>query len=163
VYRVRYYDQSYHPDEFRKGFRGWYIRALNWVRWKLETYIQLQALRYLSKEAALPKKEVGVLTKHFKLDVRAESVEKDQTSPDVVGPIEPSIRADVYQEGRQRSVLSAAHDDNGKTRPEPIDGLAARYGATTIRQRRYARGRGRHFVGDDRSFEEVSNKKASGE
>lgn len=160
MFRVRHYDQTIHPDHFQKGVLGRWIRVLNWCRWKLEVYIQRLTIKYLSREGALPKERVKSLMRTFDVDVRAEQVERLQTSPSLGGVEIPLIaRADAYRKGAGRSVLDQAKVEADKDilpiRPQSIDALAARY-AHESRSKRYARGK-RFSVGDeDGDFEPVS-------
>jgi hypothetical protein len=141
MFRIRYYDQVMHPDHF-KGFLGGVIRALNFIRWRLETLIQLLVLRYLSNEGALPKAKRVELRRMFDLDVSAEKLEKEQTSP-LVPKVErnEAPRAERYQAGAQTTAFDVAHavENDLPARPKKMDNMIAAYGGG--RERSYSRGR----------------------
>ena len=147
MYRVRHYDQSFHPDVFRGGgWRGTFIVVLNWIRWKLETYIQLQVVRFMADVASMPKARQTVVERIFVADVEAERAEMLQTSPLIPPRATPETepRARRYEAGRAGGTLEAfaTSEDVGTTppaRPVPLDELAARYGGSP-RARKYARG-----------------------
>lgn len=144
MYRVRYYSEMIHPDHFSKGLLGWYIRVLNWLRWRLETCVQHNTLKYLAREGGLPKQRVGVLTREFALDVAQERLEKQQTSPRA--PVQPAALAPTrearYVESPSPNVLleeAATREAGLPLRPRPLDEMVARH--LDARASRYAKGR----------------------
>lgn len=165
MYRVRYYDRMIHPDHFR-GLRGWYVRALNWVRWKLETYVQKQVLKYLAATGELPAERRGELLRAFRLDVKAEKLQKEQTSP-LHEPVEqeiaetPRTRAERYAEGAVRTKLDALdpEEDGRPQRPQRLDDLIGRY-AFSNRAKKYARGRA-YLADPEGNFEPVEDESGS--
>lgn len=164
MYRVRYYNQTFHPDHFRNGARGWFIVCLNWLRWRLETYVQRNVLKWLAKNGGIPAERMGALSRIFNLDVKAEILEKETTSPKTLKVDEYELpqfiptRAERYKDGAQRSALNDAKaeaDAEGlPNRPVSINDMAARY-ASQPRQRRYARGRKFTLLDPDGDFESV--------
>lgn len=139
MFHVRYYDQKFTPSRFN-GKGGWTIRALNWVRWKLELFIHSLVIRYLARESSLTKGEVKGLLSRFEVEKQADRLEKvaDDMGYDVP-IIQPASR---YQEGRQQSILETfkKHEEGAlPPRPVPLDEMAARLGGPR-RSRRYSRG-----------------------
>lgn len=157
MFRIRYYSDVIHPDHFAgKGLLGAAIRALNWIRWKTETFVQRLVLRALSRDGALPKSRVEVLRKVFDMDVAAEKLEKERTSPLLEKaerpPSPPPTRSERYADGRQKSAVDVAVnvDKDLPVRPKRIDDMIKRYGAPG-REKSYGRGRSFNLTGD--SFE----------
>ncbi len=162
MYRLRYYDQVIHPDHFT-GFSGWWIRVLNLVRWRLETVVQRLAMGYFAKHGGVPKTRQREMKKVFDLDVAAERLEKEQTSPlvqKIEQPASPPItRSERYADGSQRSAIdvAVAVEEDLPLRPKKIDNLIASYGGPG-RERHYARGR-RYTTGDpEGDFEPLEDK-----
>lgn len=158
MYNIRYYDEKIHPDHFKGGLRGLVIRALNWVRWTLETVVQKLVLKELAKRGGLPRMKVKTLLDTFKLDVRAESLEKDQKSPLLEVEEPPPPRAERYRQARPSKILEMMRDDQGlPERPKPLDNLVGQY-AFNSRAKHYARGR-RFLTSDpDGDFEPLEQK-----
>lgn len=155
MFRVRYYDDVIHPDHFR-GWLGFWIRVLNTIRWRLETLVQRLVLRYMAKTTNLPKERHAELSKVFDLDVAAERLEKQRTSP-LFERLEPPsttpiTRSERYVDGRQKSALDVAAtvDKDLPVRPRRIDNMIAIYGGPG-RDRHY--GRGRQFQLGEDAFE----------
>lgn len=82
MYEVRSYDQSMHPDLFKGGgVLGFAIRCLNFLRWRLEVFVQYLTLQWAMREQNFsPKKRQEVL-ETFRLDVIKEKVEYKERSP----------------------------------------------------------------------------------
>lgn len=157
MFRIRYYDQFIHPDTFAgKGWRGLVIRMLNWVRWKLETAVQRRVLNLYMREIGDLQKGKA-LRRILDLDVQAERLEKERTSPkqlpieDYEMPTEVLERGSKYLDGAVKTKF-----ESGEDRPKPIDDLAERYGGTR-RQVRYSRGRKFTLLDPDGDFEPISN------
>lgn len=134
-----------HPDTFRDGrWRGACIVALNWVRWKLETFIQLLVLRFFSDVAKMPEEKSRIIERMFRADVVAEEAEMLKTSPLMPTREEtfPEPRARRYEAGR-KGVLDTFMEEAAGTelpnRPVPLSELAARLGGDP-RARRYSKG-----------------------
>jgi len=165
MYRIRYYDQVIHPDHFRGSALGWLIRALNSVRWWLETRVQLLVMRYLAKSGDLPRERLFEFRKVFDLDVEAERLEMKRTSPLVQGleepPAPPTTRSARYRRGSQVSALAEAHAvENGQeqpVRPRRLDNMIASYGAPG-RERQYVHGR-RYMADPEGDFEPLEDLK----
>jgi len=159
MYHIRNYDALVHPGQFSAGVLGNSIKFLNYLRWKLEVFIQYLVIKYLAKNALLPKDQVSSVTERFRLDVKAEALEKEATSPSFVGITSlSSERLNRYQEGSNISnvIEAAIHDKDilpSGYRPEPADQMIARY--MDPRTSRYARGRRRTLVADSDNFEPV--------
>ena len=161
MYHIRYYQQTFHPDQFRdKSWLGWWIRLCNKTRWRLEVYVQRLVLRRLSQLGELPRDERREVRRRFDLDTRAEQLEAEQTSP--LSPPLPDdrMRAEQYQAGSFRSLFgeakAEAEGEQLPVRPLPIDDMAARFGHSPVRSRRYAKGRKRFMVLDEEGdFEAV--------
>jgi hypothetical protein len=157
VYRVRHYDQLMHPDEFKAGWRGLVIRSLNWVRWKLEVFIQLLVIKYIADASGMAKERTGVVTQMFKLDVQAEQLEKERTSPNFPEMIEiQTPRSDKYVVGGsvRSSVREAEQPRDGlPTRPMPANEMIARY--MNPKMAKYARGRNYTMGADENDFDVV--------
>lgn len=82
VYEVRSYDQKLHPDLFRGGrVLGVVIRVLNFLRWKLEVFVQYLTLQYMMDEQKFSPTARKEVLKNFKLDVIKEKVEFLESSP----------------------------------------------------------------------------------
>ncbi len=159
MFRVRHYGDLYHPDLFRGGGAlGTLIRALNWMRWKLEVFVQYLVLRFLMHGGSLPFSSKKKILQTFRADVAAEEAEMLQTSPDIANP-EPLAmpRGEKYREGNLRSTLdSFKADAEGKelpTRPVRMDDMIARN--LSARASRYSKGH-RHVVVDEDSFEPLA-------
>lgn len=159
MYRVRYYAEQIHPDYFRGGGAlGWAIRALNYARWKLETVVQLLVLKFLAKRGGLPVEKTRGILQTFRLDVRAEQIEKEQTSPlreqmEVVIP-----RSQKYEEGRsiKTALEDASVEEQGlPARPMPLDNLASMYGGDA-RAARYGKGKRHTLAATEDNFEPVN-------
>lgn len=163
MFKLRFYDQTFHPDQFKgAGFRGWVIRVLNWVRWQLETVVQRTVLRHLSRVGHLSPMRAREMDRAFDLDVAAERLEKERTSPlypSTQSPEAreaPTARSERYAAGAQRSALDAVTEPptDAQGRGRRLDNLVGQYGAD-MRAKRYAHGR-RYLVGDpDGDFETV--------
>jgi hypothetical protein len=138
MFRIRHYDRYIHPDYFRHGWLGRFIRLLNWIRWKLETFNQRLVLRYLCAESAVGKTRSGELLKKFQVDVRDEKIRKELTSP--LAPVVTQEEMMLAETPTGAGTFLHQEQANGLLRPEPIDALAARYGGNE-RSRRYARGK----------------------
>jgi hypothetical protein len=142
---VRYYDKIIHPDHFQ-GFLGFWIRVLNSVRWRMEVLVQRLVLRYLAKEGALPKERRADMKRVFDLDVQAERLEKERTSPKTQKVEEPAFppitRSERYADGRQTSAIdvAVAVENDFPVRPKRLNNLIASYGAPG-REKHYAKGR----------------------
>lgn len=157
MFRIRHYHETLHPDSFAKGVRGWWIRALNWLRWKLEVRVQRHVVKYLIKHGQVPNAQQ--LLRRFEVDVREEVVRKDSTSPRLLNvevppvPSEINARSARYEAGRQRSVLDTAKtaEDVLPSRPVAISDMASRYGSPP-RQQRYAFGRRHVLLHEDGDF-----------
>jgi hypothetical protein len=151
MYRLRYYDEAYHPDHFKRGMRGWFIVVLNWIRWKLETYVQKQALKFFTENGGLPRDRVKELLRTFHLDVQAEKLEKEQLSPLYAVAAEaaetPRSRAARYTEGRKATMLNdlTPPGEDQPVRPKPLDNLIGQY-AFGGRATNYVHGR--RFLAD---------------
>ena len=158
MYRIRYYDQVIHPDHFQgKGALGWSIRVLNAIRWWIETLVQRLVLRHLAQDAALPKQRMAELRRVFDLDVAAERLERQQTSPLLERLETPKIpnvsRSERYADGRHKTALdvSVAVENDMPVRPTRLDRLIQSYGAPG-REKHYGRGR-RFTLADEDAFE----------
>jgi len=138
-----------HPDHF-KGWLGWWIRLFNALRWKLETFVQRLVLRYMANQANLPREKRLEFRRVFELDVAAERLVKEQTSPNVQKielPPQPGVtRADRYVDGAQRSALETAHaeENDQPIRPRRLNNMISAYGAPG-REKKYGR---RYFTAD---------------
>ena len=152
MFRVRFYDQTFHPDRFNVGFWGLVIRSLNWLRWRLEVYVQKLVLGYISKTGAVPSDRAHQLRKMFDLDDRAERLEKERTSPKIqpveVPIVDAPLRADKYAGGAQSSLIDQVVEaETGvPQRPTKLDNLIGMY-APALRAKSYARGR--HYTTGD--------------
>ena len=148
MYRIRHYDLFIHPSKFvGAGWRGVAVRALNWVRWKLEVLVQRLVLGVLASRGGFsPEEKQGVL-RAFHADVRLEEIEKERT--EVAVPVEVTERADRYLSTFRSELEKEAGAVTAPQRPIPLDDLASRY-AQGSRARRYARGR-KHTVTNDES------------
>lgn len=174
MFRIRYYNKVFHPDEFRDGgWRGFVIRLLNSWRWRLEVVVQRQVLAYFTHKHKLTKSRGRELRRAFALDVASERLEKEKTSPLLqtlevesatpthsgryaYGAAPPSFGPPAplpIQRGTAPSAATIATPQL-PVRPLPLDNLAAAYGGDP-RARRYARG-GRYTVLDpEGDFEEI--------
>lgn len=128
---------------------------LNFVRWKLETLVQYAILVAITRDGNVDPAKRDVLKRLFSLDVRAEKLEKERQSPQLL-PYEdyelPQLiapRSDKYADGRSQNRLESLPD-----RPSTLDALAARYGGGQ-RQVRYARGRRFTIMDPEGDFLEV--------
>ena len=152
MYRIRYYNQVIHPDRFSsRRFLGFLIVSLNWLRWKLETIVQGLVLRYLAQAGNVPDKDVKGLIRSFRLDVKAEEIEKERTSPLFDSPPEPPVsREERYVDARLPSVLEGAIAEKvtAPDRPFPLDNLIGQYGYNR-RSKRHVHGRRFQFGGED--------------
>ncbi len=161
MFRVRHYDQFIHPDQFKgKGALGLVIRTLNWFRWKLETYIQKLVVIALAREAAVPKPRIRELLRSFAIDVKAEAVEKEATSPLYPGTHrvqEEMPRATRYaQPERNKALAENVADETAKAplRPQSLEQLVGMY-AVRGRHQRYIGNRQR--VVDVDTFEPLTD------
>lgn len=150
MFRVRYYDQAIHPDQFH-GWLGFWIRALNFIRWRLETFVQRLVLRYMSNQASIPKEKRFEFRRVFDLDIAAERLQKEQTSPKTQRIELPQVpnaqRSDRYANGRQKTAVEEAVADanDAPLRPKRMDNMIASYAAPD-RSKRY--GKSRSFTAD---------------
>ena len=155
MYRIRHYDTVIHPDQFkRSGWLGVLIVSLNFLRWKLEVFIQWLVVHWTLKSGEVPKSQAKELLRTFGLDVRAEALQKDQTSPlhQPVDMTPPPVRADRYIAGTPKSALdvTVANAKGLPERPKSLENLIGQYGFP-IRAKKYAGGK-RFTVSED-SFE----------
>ena len=161
MFRIRYYDKMLHPDHFKRGLLGRCIISLNWVRWKLETFIQRLVLKFLARHDGVSKTEESRFREIFLLDVEAEALQKKQTSP--LLPLrrdeETQPRASRYEGGRFKhlaeNTIATEENEQLPNRPIPIDDLIARHGVAPPRARRYAKGRVRFTMREEGDFESV--------
>lgn len=157
LYLIRYYADEIHPDQFKGGgFRGLLIRGLNFLRWKLEAVVQRLVLRWLADHHAVPKTRVSELMRSFELDVAAENLQHELTSPlRIVDPLPTADRSERYERGGPKSVMdqALAEDLTLPSRPLPVDNLIASH--MTSRASRYAKGHRRTMQADETDFEEV--------
>lgn len=151
MYRIRYDNgQMLHPDLFIGcGWRGLFIRALNWARWKLETYVQLQVLRLQLRSNQVPKDLQRLAEKRFSAATREEVAAKVLTSPVQIIPVEPAAQAVL-----QSTILP---DAPLPPRGDPIEGLIARH--MPERASRYAKGRRGALEVPEENFEPVIREK----
>lgn len=162
MYRVRYYDQLIHPDSFKaSGWRGALIVALNWVRWQIETFIQKQVLLFYIEKGELPKERKGSLLDTFRVDVQAERLQKEATSPlrepmpDLAQPSRG--REGRYEEGTKSTALDAwAKEEGLPDRPKSLTNLIGMY-APNIRAKKYARGRRFLVMNPEGDFESLED------
>lgn len=170
MYRVRYYGEMYHPDNFNRGVLGAAIRGLNWARWKLETLNQRLVLKYMLREQPFDEAKKKTLVKKFFLDVEQEKLDKEVTSPKLGPELPPEVhmRAERYQRrGHAKATDQAVQEEQhgGQAaplmRPIPIDGLASRMMAQG-RARRYTRDRAHPLV-IETDFEAVAPERIGGE
>ena len=157
MYNVRYYDKVIHPDTFKKGFIGWWIRCVNFLRWKLEVHAQSCVLSYLCMEAGHTANHKKRYLDSFRVDVKKERVEKEETSPDFSFGVQAVERRDKYVTKSfannfadvvsEQQVVESFKEEITElpNRPESALGLLSRYGDKT-RASRYAKGRRRFVV-----------------
>lgn len=164
MYHVRYYAQEIHPDEFR-GRLGFWIRVFNFIRWRLEVFVQRLVLRYMANQANLPKEKRFEFRRVFELDDAAEKLLKEQTSPLVQKielPAQPTVtRSDRYADGRQASALETSHaeENDAPLRPKRMNNMIAAY-ASPDRSKKYGR---RYFTADpDGDFEPLDANEGQG-
>ena len=161
MFRIRYYDQVIHPDHF-KGWLGFWVRLVNAIRWKLEVLVQRMVMRYLVSEGGLPQGRRVDMRRMFALDVAAEKLERDRTSPRIA-QVEPpprpapAPRAARYQAGTQQSALETAHaiENEQPVRPRRLDNMIASYGAPG-REKNYGYGR-RYMADPEGDFEPLED------
>jgi hypothetical protein len=144
---IRYYDQHIHPDVLRgRGLRGRLIRFLNWVRFWTETLVQRLVAGAMLETAGVAKPARSEVVRAFWEDVHRERAVAAQESPLAPPPpVRPGVspRSLRYEKGRSVRVDDVegtspeVESVERPTRPQPIDAMAARYGAPP-RQRRYA-------------------------
>jgi len=161
MYRVRHYDLLIHPAKFKgAGWKGVMVRALNWIRWKLEILVQRLVVDILASRGGFSREEKRGVLEAFRADVELERIEKARTEVVTSPETETSDRADRYlasfREELEREVGRAL-----PTRPVPLDDLASRY-AQAPRARRYARGR-KYTVNDETDFEPMPKLNKEGE
>ena len=147
---VRYYDETFHPSRFRgKGWRGFLIRVLNWVRYWIETYVQYLVLKFdiTTLDPTETSKEIveGAVTK-FWADVRRERLHSylsdPALSPEAPGDLPVTgvlSRQGRYEFRRGERLVHDFSEENEPARPISIEGLAQRYG-TPGRESRYSMG-----------------------
>lgn len=153
MFRIRHYSEFIHPDQFKgKGALGLRIRLLNWFRWKLETYVHKLVVLALAREARLPKPRVKELLRSFSIDVKAEAVEKEATSPLYPGSarvFEEMPRARRYAEPERRETLAenvAEKSAQAPLRPQSLENLVGMYAA---------KGRHQRYTGNRRAVVDV--------
>jgi hypothetical protein len=167
MYRVRHYGQLIHPDNFNVGALGFAIRSLNWVRWKLETFNQRLVLRYMVQDQVIDETRKKSIYKKFGIDVKAEKVEKELTSPTLQAetePVEMHLRAERYRQGGHAHAADKAVEEVAEAppvRPFSLDELASRMTATG-RAKRYIRDR-THPIVIEADFEAVPPERIGGE
>lgn len=157
MYNVRHYDKVIHPDTFKQGVMGWWIRCLNFLRWKLEVYIQSCVLKYLCKEAGHQPEQKKRYLDAFRIDVKKEKLEKEELSPNVSSGGQEVTRGERYRTStfaknfdklvEEQQVVESAKEtiDELPNRPETVLNLLSRYSEKT-RASRYAKGRKRFVV-----------------
>lgn len=135
MFRVRYYDQLIHPDQF-EGRLGFVIRALNWLRWKIEVLVQSLVVRYLIRVNSAPRSVLD----DFRVDVEVEKLQRDLTSPKRVRPlrVEPSERV-VQKLDKPADKLGKILGSRSEqpVRPVPLNEMIGKY-ALSGRGGRYA-------------------------
>lgn len=126
---IRYYDQHLEPSSFKeRGFRGWVVIALNWLRYWLETFIQYQVLLCGVEKAGLEKAQKKSLIQQFLQDVKEER--KEASSPFLPTSSSPSsiLRRERYKSPRGERVLVEDGDSQVLVSPstgKPIDSMVA--------------------------------------
>lgn len=155
---VRYYDQNFHPDEFRRrGWRGSLIRFLNWVRYWLETLLQRVLVSLLLREGGVPAKRGRLFVGEFWKDVDREQAFMRANSPLVEKDPEAEVLGDERTDPRRlrhtKGRVQLPVESNVPDRPKPLDEMVSRYGGTT-RARSY--GHGQTIVREDDGFEPLS-------
>jgi len=159
MFNIRHYDQVIHPHSFSRGWRGRLIRALNWVRWRIEVLVQRLVVTYLAHEGGVPKAQVGVMTRLFGLDVRAERLECERTSP-LLPPPEVAPRGDRYvMSGCPNQALEQASEKSAPLRPVSATEMIGKY--INSRAARYAHSRRFKIVNED-AFEPVGQASKEG-
>jgi hypothetical protein len=154
MYRVRHYDLLIHPARFKgAGWRGVAVRALNWVRWKLEVLVQRFVVSVLASRGGFSSEEKQGVLRAFHADVRLEQLEKERA--EVEAPPQVTERADRYLSTFRSELEKEASEDTTPQRPVPLDDLASRY-AQAPRARRYARGRRYTVTNDSDDFEPLA-------
>lgn len=125
MYEIRSYDQVLHPDLFKGGgVLGLVIRALNFVRWKLEVLIQYLVIRYGLRKESADGHRTKAVCESFWYDVRQESAEFVAKSPLRSFDLPHSVDSSTGGVEVVRADHGPASDMPGR----PIDLLISRYG-----------------------------------
>lgn len=154
MYRIRYYDLVIHPDQLRSGWLGRMIIGMNFLRWKIEVFVQYLVLKFLLKRSDASKPEMEQIVESFKLDVQAEKLDCKQTSP-LLPKVKTvsSVDSSYFIGGSVGGSLERACEDSGlPKRPLPLNQMAARY--LGARAGRYSKGRHSTLIDEDH-FEPV--------
>lgn len=145
---VRYYGEVFHPSRFRgKGWKGSVIRFLNWVRYRLETYVQFRVLMLgmeSSGVAAVDKAERAKVAHDFWIDVRKEQLHSALLDPELVtalpgSPSPDQLHLREHRYTTRRGAKSVQEEVGELPRPVPLDHLVARHGSDR-REKRYGKG-----------------------
>jgi hypothetical protein len=151
MFRVRFYDRVFIPQSLT-GRLGRVIRAINWVRWKLEVVVQRLMVTYLADEAALLPEERKSVLAQFQVDVMEEKLQSIKVAAPDPRPL--ISRGDKYGVA---SITTALAEASGQpelpSRPQPAGEMIARY--MNPKLVRYAKGRRFTVVHDVEDFEPV--------
>jgi hypothetical protein len=147
MFRIRFYDQAILPSQLQ-GRLGACIKALNWVRWKLEVCVQRLMVSYLADQSLLPKKEKDDLLAMFRVDALQERLECEKSQLPAFSQKAPH-RYGIAGVG---SSLAAASDK--PLRSVPATDMISRY--MDPRLEKYSRGRNFASIRDESDFEPVT-------
>ncbi len=124
MYEVRSYSDKYHPDLFRRDtVLGVSIWALNFLRWKLEVFVQYLTLRYFLRDQKFSPKKSKEVLETFKLDVLKEKAECFERSPLRMFPLPDMAVADTPVQVAPIPPPTPVDETRGK----PLTDLFAKY------------------------------------
>ncbi len=79
---IRYYGRRFEPELF-EGWEGRIIRALNFLRWKLEIYVIFKVFKYLLKRAVDKRAKKKAFVKQFNSDKKEDfNVTQEEFAPE---------------------------------------------------------------------------------
>ena len=149
LHQIRCYGKRYEPSSFeKKGWRGWWIRTLNWLRFSIERRVVYHVL-VLQAGRLGDLADLNAVIESFESDVKTSRQRFTQPLPKFDPPSTGSVEGHLKELRKSKSVESIR---------ETTERMMQIY-ASDPRQRRYGLGRGSRMMMEAETIHEVTNAK----